>query len=69
VSRNEKVIEELKKKYGVSSLEEFEEKIMKGEVNPSYPGDFSVEDDWLLWSDLEYKAEKEDKARHLSAAC
>jgi len=63
VSKNEEIVEGLKKKYGVSSLKEFEEKIVSGGINPSYPGDLSVEDDWLLWSDIEYKAEK----RELSA--
>lgn len=58
VLKNGGILERLKKKYGVSSLKEFEEKILSGEANPNYPGDFSVENDWLLWSDIEYKAEK-----------
>lgn len=51
----EEAIEELKRKYGVSSLKEFEHKISSGQIHANRPGDFSIEDDWLIWNDLEYK--------------
>jgi len=51
-------IKELKRKYRVSSFEEFERKILEGEISPGYPGDLSVEDDWLLWSEIEYKQKR-----------
>jgi len=38
VSKNEEIVEGLKKKYEVSSLKEFEEKIVSGEVNRTIQG-------------------------------
>ena len=59
----EKVVDQLRRKYGVTSLKEFEEKISAGELCSRYAGDFSVEDDWLLWSEIEYKEKRRNSAR------
>lgn len=48
-------IEELKKKWRVSSLEEFEEKIISGEIGLESVGSFEYEDDSLEWEYLEDK--------------
>jgi len=59
----EKVVDQLRRRYGVSNLKEFEEKISAGEIFPQFAGDFSVEDNWLLWSEIEYKERRRNSAR------
>ena len=58
VPEKNETVEELKWKYRFSSFEEFERKILEGEIGPSCPGDLSVEDAWLLWSEIEYKQKR-----------
>jgi hypothetical protein len=53
--KDKKRIEELKKKWGVNSFEEFTRKIERGEIDVDKTVDFDYEDDWLEWELLEKK--------------
>ncbi len=55
-------IEELKKKWKVSNLEEFEEKIISGEIGLESVGSFEYEDDSLEWEYLEDTLKQKVKA-------
>lgn len=51
-------IAELKQKYDVNNLKEFERAIMSGKIGPKFPGDFAYETDFLTWEDELYKHKK-----------
>ncbi|MFH1773738.1 MAG: hypothetical protein ABH874_02120 [Methanobacteriota archaeon] len=56
-------IEELKKKWKVSSFEEFTKKIESGKIDVDITGDFEYEDDWLEWEYLEDKLKQKVRVK------
>ncbi len=56
-------IEELKKKWKVKSFEEFEKKIIGGEIGLETVGSFEYEDDSLEWEYLEDKLKQKVKVK------
>lgn len=56
-------IEELKKKWKVKSLEEFEKKIISGEIGLETVGSFEYEDDSLEWEYLEDKLKQKVRVK------
>ena len=50
---SDEIIEGLKKKYDVKSLEEFSRKVKEEKIKPRYHGDFEYEDDYFLWRNAE----------------
>ncbi len=56
-------IEELKKKWNVRSFEEFERKIIAGEIGLESVGSFEYEDDSLEWEYLEDKLKQKVKVK------
>lgn len=56
-------IEELKKKWKVRSFEEFEKKIISGEIGLETVGSFEYEDDSLEWEYLEDKLKQKVRVK------